>query len=159
MPAKDLYHEAVKNALIKDGWTITADPYPIEYEDAELYPDLAIEKYISEEQRQRKIIIGIKSFLGPSMMKDFEMALGQYIFYRDLIQLGQDEYQEIYLAIKDEIYETFFQRKSMEAILNERYWLRSLLLHSTNVFLENIGLVSLMGDAFNCSNLLFECLI
>jgi hypothetical protein len=42
MPAKDLYHEAVKNALIKDGWTITADPYPIEYEDAELYPDLAI---------------------------------------------------------------------------------------------------------------------
>ena len=26
MPAKDLYHEAVKNALIKDGWTITADP-------------------------------------------------------------------------------------------------------------------------------------
>ncbi|MFM7572175.1 MAG: element excision factor XisH family protein, partial [Snowella sp.] len=22
MPAKDLYHEAVKNALIKDGWTI-----------------------------------------------------------------------------------------------------------------------------------------
>jgi len=50
MPAKDLYHEAVKNALIKDGWTITADPYPIEFEDAELYPDLAIEKYISEEQ-------------------------------------------------------------------------------------------------------------
>ena len=101
MPAKDIYHEAVKNALIKDGWTITADPYPIEFEDAELYPDLAIEKYISEEQRQRKIIIEIKSFLGPSMMKDFEMALGQYIFYRDLIQLGQDEYQEIYLAIKD----------------------------------------------------------
>ena len=75
MPAKDLYHESVKNALIKDGWTITADPYPIEYEDAELYPDLAIEKFISEEQRQRKIIIEIKSFLGPSMMKDFEMAL------------------------------------------------------------------------------------
>jgi hypothetical protein len=32
MPAKDLYHEAVKNALIKDGWTITADPYPIEFD-------------------------------------------------------------------------------------------------------------------------------
>ncbi|MBE9196424.1 XisH family protein [Synechocystis sp. LEGE 06083] len=117
MPAKDLYHEAVKNALIKDGWTITADPYPIEYEDAELYPDLAIEKFISEEQRQRKIIIEIKSFLGPSMMKDFEMALGQYIFYRDLIQLGQDEYQEIYLAIKDEIYKTFFQRRSIQAVI------------------------------------------
>ncbi len=26
MPAKDTYHQAVKNALIKDGWIILADP-------------------------------------------------------------------------------------------------------------------------------------
>ena len=117
MPAKDIYHEAVKNALIKDGWTITADPYPLEYEDVELYPDLAVEKFISEEQKQRKIIIEIKSFISSSLMKDFELALGQYILYRDLIQLAQDEYQEIYLAIKDEIYDTFFQRKSIKAVV------------------------------------------
>jgi hypothetical protein len=117
MPAKDVYHEAVKNALIKDGWTITADPYPLEYEDVELYPDLAVEKVISEEQKQRKIIIEIKSFISSSLMKDFELALGQYILYRDLIQLAQDEYQEIYLAIKDEIYDTFFQRKSIKAVV------------------------------------------
>jgi hypothetical protein len=115
--AKDIYHEAVKNALIKDGWTITADPYPLEYEDVELYPDLAVEKLISETQKQRKIIIEIKSFISLSLMKDFELALGQYIFYRDLIQLSQDEYQEIYLAIKDEIYDTFFQRKSIKAVV------------------------------------------
>jgi hypothetical protein len=117
MPAKDIYHEAVKNALIKDGWTITADPYPLEYEDVELYPDLAVEKLISETQKQRKIIIEIKSFISLSIMKDFELALGQYILYRDLIQLAQDEYQEIYLAIKDEIYDTFFQRKSIKAVV------------------------------------------
>ncbi|MFM6189900.1 XisH family protein [Planktothrix sp.] len=117
MPAKDVYHEAVKNALIKDGWTITADPYPLEYEDVELYPDLAVEKVISEEQKQRKIIIEIKSFISSSLMKDFELALGQYILYRNLIQLAQDEYQEIYLAIKDEIYDTFFQRKSIQAVV------------------------------------------
>ena len=28
--AKDIYHQAIKNALVKDGWTITADPYPLE---------------------------------------------------------------------------------------------------------------------------------
>jgi len=117
MPAKDIYHEAVKNALIKDGWTITADPYPLEYEDVELYPDLAVEKVISEEQTQRKIIIEIKSFISSSLIKDFELALGQYILYRNLIQLAQDEYQEIYLAIKDEIYDTFFQRKSIKAVV------------------------------------------
>jgi hypothetical protein len=115
--AKDIYHEAVKNALIKDGWTITADPYPLEYEDVELYPDLAIEKFISETQKQRKIIIEIKSFISLSLVKDFQLTLGQYIFYRDLIQLSQDEYQEIYLAIKDEIYDTFFQRKSIKAVV------------------------------------------
>ncbi|MGK7922483.1 MAG: element excision factor XisH family protein [Trichodesmium sp.] len=37
MPARDIYHDSVKNALIKDGWAITADLYKIEYEDAELY--------------------------------------------------------------------------------------------------------------------------
>jgi XisH protein len=117
MPAKDIYHDAVKNALIKDGWTITADPYPLEYEDVELYPDLAVEKLISQNQKQRKIIVEIKSFISPSLIKDFQNALGQYILYRDLIQLSQDEYQEIYLAIKDEIYETFFQRKSIKAVV------------------------------------------
>lgn len=25
--AKDIYHEAVREALIKDGWTITHDPF------------------------------------------------------------------------------------------------------------------------------------
>ena len=29
MPARDLYHDAVKAALIKDGWTITDDPFMI----------------------------------------------------------------------------------------------------------------------------------
>ncbi|MBP0030483.1 XisH family protein [Roseofilum sp. Guam] len=114
MPAKDTYHDAVKNALIKDSWTITADPYPLEYEDVELYPDLAVEKAIENEQRQRKIIIEIKTFISQSLIKDFENALGQYIFYRNMIQLAQDEYQEIYLAVKDEIYHTFFQRKSIQ---------------------------------------------
>jgi hypothetical protein len=33
MPAKDIYHEEVKNALIKDGWTITDDPYIIKKEE------------------------------------------------------------------------------------------------------------------------------
>jgi hypothetical protein len=31
--AMDVIHGAVKAALIKDGWTITADPYVIQYLD------------------------------------------------------------------------------------------------------------------------------
>ena len=93
MPAKDVYHDAVKNALIKDGWTITADPYKIKYKDAELFADLAVEKPIVAEQNGRKIVVEIKSFLSPSPMRDFELALGQYILYRNLINLTEPEYQ------------------------------------------------------------------
>lgn len=115
MPAKDIYHDAVKNALIKDGWTITADPYKIKYKDAELFADLAVEKPIVAEQNGRRIVVEIKSFLSSSPMRDFELALGQYILYRNLINLTDPEYQ-IYLAIKDSIYENFFRRDSIQDI-------------------------------------------
>ena len=116
MPAKDIYHDAIKNALIKDGWTITADPYKIKYKDAELFADLSAEKPIAAEQNGRKIVVEIKSFLSPSPMRDFELALGQYILYRNLINLTKPEYQ-IYLAIKDSVYVNFFQRDSIEDIV------------------------------------------
>ena len=115
MPAKDVYHDAVKNALIKDGWRILADPYKIKYKDAELFADLAVEKPIAAEQNGRKIVVEIKSFLSPSPMRDFEIALGQYILYRNFINLTEPEYQ-IYLAIKDSIYENFFNRESIQDI-------------------------------------------
>jgi hypothetical protein len=43
MPQKDIIHDAVKNALIKDGWTITAEPYTITYLRSQLYADLCAE--------------------------------------------------------------------------------------------------------------------
>ncbi|MBO3462776.1 XisH family protein [Aetokthonos hydrillicola Thurmond2011] len=133
MPAKDIYHYEVRNALIKDGWTITADPYFIKYEDAELYADLAAEKPIAAERQGRKIVVEIKSFVGKSLMYDFHNALGQYIVYRNLIQLTEPEYT-LYLAIDDVVYEKFFQRKSIQAIINHN----SLLLIVIDIEKENI---------------------
>jgi hypothetical protein len=49
-------------------------------------------------------------------MRDFELALGQYILYRNLINLTEPEYR-IYLAIKDTIYVNFFQRDSIQDIV------------------------------------------
>jgi hypothetical protein len=31
MPAKDIFHDLVKNALIKEGWIITNDPLYLDY--------------------------------------------------------------------------------------------------------------------------------
>lgn len=118
MPARDIYHNAVKNALIKDGWTITADPYFIKYEDAELYADLAAEKPIAAERQGQKIVVEIKSFVGRSLMYDFHGALGQYIVYRNLIELTAPE-NTLYLAIDDIVYQDFFQRKAVKAVASQ----------------------------------------
>ena len=104
MPAKDIYHDTVKKALIKDGWKITADPYTIKYKDAELFADLAAEKLIAATQNQRKIVVEVKSFLSASAFRDFETALGQYILYRNFIALTEPEYQ-LYLAVSERAYE------------------------------------------------------
>jgi hypothetical protein len=37
MPAKDRIHELVKQALLKDGWQITDDPYVISYGERFLF--------------------------------------------------------------------------------------------------------------------------
>jgi hypothetical protein len=100
MPAKDIYHNAVKSALVKDGWRITADPYRILYEDAELYADLAAERPIAAQRDGQKIVVEIKSFVGRSLMYDFHSALGQYMVYRRFIELTEPVYQ-LYLAIDD----------------------------------------------------------
>ncbi|MFO5437457.1 MAG: XisH family protein [Dolichospermum sp.] len=116
MPAKDIYHEAVKNALIKDGWTITADPYTVEYEDDNLYADLLAEKTLLPEKQKRIIVVEIKSFINPSPMNDFQNALGQYLLYSYFLDFSH-KYYELYLAVISTIFNTFFQRKSIQPVI------------------------------------------
>ena len=41
-----------------------------------LYADLLAEKTLLAEQNNRTIVVEIKSFINPSPMRDFELALG-----------------------------------------------------------------------------------
>ena len=50
MPAKDIYHDTVKAALIKDGWTITHDPLTIRLTRKKLYVDLGAERLIAAQR-------------------------------------------------------------------------------------------------------------
>ncbi len=36
MPAKDIFHETVKHALIKENWVITHDPYWIKLTESDI---------------------------------------------------------------------------------------------------------------------------
>lgn len=116
MPARDLYHDAVKAALIKNNWVIIADPYRLQYKDINLYADLAAERPIAVEREDQKIVVEIKSFVGRSLMTDFHLAIGQYKVYQMLLQETAPEY-DLYLAIDDITYLNFFRREGIEFLV------------------------------------------
>lgn len=118
MPSKDIIHDSVKNALIKDGWIITADPYIIKYEEVKLFADLAAERPLLAERSGEKIVVEVKSFAGASFFRDLEEALGQYIIYRNLLTETVPEY-ELYLAINERTYTNFFQKKATQFIVKQ----------------------------------------
>jgi len=39
MPARDIFHDAIRSALIKDGWTITDDPLTLKLDDGQVQID------------------------------------------------------------------------------------------------------------------------
>ncbi len=119
MAAKDIIHEPVKNALIKDGWVITDDPLTIRYRNLALSADLAAERPIAAERAGQKIVVEIKSFVGRSPVRDFEEALGQYHLYKALLEATEPE-RELYLAISERTYERLFSREAIQFVI-ERF--------------------------------------
>lgn len=103
MPAKDLYHNAVKNALIKDGWSITHDPLRLKWGIKDMYVDLGAERILSAEKAGQKIAVEVKSFVGASDMNDLENALGQYLVYRSVIARTEPD-RKLYLAITQSVF-------------------------------------------------------
>ncbi len=116
MPQYDIYHEVVKQALIKDGWKITHDPFTIQFRDIYLYADLGAERIIGAEKQGHKIVVEIKTFSGLSLMTELEKAVGQYGIYRTLLNQVDPE-RKLYLAITQEIYRDFFQRPALQVIV------------------------------------------
>jgi hypothetical protein len=104
---KDIYHEVVKSALVKEGWTITHDPFLLRYADHNLYVDLGAEAPIGAEKGGRKIAVEIKSFVGRSEVADLEQALGQYGLYRFLLARVEPD-RSLYLAVPEEAYYAIF---------------------------------------------------
>jgi hypothetical protein len=118
MPKLDIIHNAVKNALIKDGWSITDDPYVIQYRKTMLYADLGAERPIAAERDGQKLVVEVKSFIGASKIQDLKEALGQYDIYRYLLEETAPD-RKLYIAISNVAYNTFFTQDVTQLILNK----------------------------------------
>lgn len=118
MPAKDFYHDTVKTALIKDGWTIT-EPFPLKVGKRDLFIDLGAEKLLIADRANQKIAVEVKSFISASPVSDLEQALGQYLLYENLMQKQYPD-RSLYLAVRTTVYNSFFQEEIVQIVLESR---------------------------------------
>lgn len=134
MPAKDIYHNTVKNALIKDGWTITHDPLRIRLARGKnLFVDLGAERLIGASKNKDNIAVEIKSFTRPSDMKDLEEAVGQFVLYDHLLRRYYPEYK-LYLAVPEKIRKSVFEEEAGQTLIEDKI----LSLFSFDTELEEI---------------------
>lgn len=129
MSARDIFHNNVKHALIKDGWEITHDPLHLKWGFKDMYVDLGAQQLLAAEKAGRKIGVEIKSFTGHSEMKDLEQAIGQYIIYEDVLEKIEPE-RELYLAIPEEIFEDLFE-EPIGQLLRENHQVQLIVFDPT----------------------------
>ena len=119
MPAKDIYHDAVRRALQKDGWTITHDPFPLQIGKKRLSADLGAERLISAERGLQRIVVEVKSFVGQSDVRDLEQALGQYVLYRQILnEMGIE--RSLYLAVTQPTFNSVFTIELGQVLLKNQ---------------------------------------
>jgi hypothetical protein len=106
MPAKDMYHDAARNALVKDGWTITDDPLRLVWGKKDFYVDLGAERILAAEKLGRVIAVEVKSFVGDSPMADMEKALGQFMLYHSIMRRTEPE-RTLFLALPENAAKVF----------------------------------------------------
>jgi hypothetical protein len=104
MPAKNIHHDAVVDALKADGWTVTDDPLTLQIGDRDLHIDLGAEILpLGAERDGVRIAVEIQSFRTPSNVADLQQAIGQFAMYR-LILAEQEPDRVLYLAVPTEVY-------------------------------------------------------
>ncbi|MFN4256946.1 MAG: element excision factor XisH family protein [Saprospiraceae bacterium] len=123
--AKDIYHANVREALVKDGWTITDNPLPLLAENERWEIDLGSEKIFLAERGPEKIAVEVKSFIARSLSYEFHRAFGQYTVYVDAM-LEQEPDRTIFLAVPIDVYDTLFTRPFYVKFL-ERHPMRLLV--------------------------------
>ncbi|NJO83602.1 MAG: fatty-acid oxidation protein subunit alpha [Blastochloris sp.] len=128
MAARDVYHQAVKEGLMKDQWRITDDPLLLQVGGVDLYVDLGAEKLLAAEKDEQRIAVEVKSFLGPSLVQDFHLALGQFLNYR-LALAARNSERKLYLAVPIETYATFFALPFIQSAVAQHHL--SLLIYDS----------------------------
>jgi hypothetical protein len=114
--AKDFYHDNLREALEKDGWKVTHDPYQIEIEGVGYQIDFGAEQLIAAEKEGVRIAVEVKSFMGPSTVNEFHKAVGQFNDYYVALEM-EDPNRILFLAVPEVVWLKFFQKQIIQKSL------------------------------------------
>jgi hypothetical protein len=118
MAARDQVHNQVVNALRKDGWIITHDPFKVRWKKRTLQIDLGAEQLVAATKGNLSIAVEIKSFIGANDLEDLYQALGQFVLYRKALSIADPD-RVLYLAVSAEAYRQLFDDPEGEALRAE----------------------------------------
>ncbi len=116
--ARDILHNRVKQALLKDGWLITHDPFTISFGLRHGFVDLGAEKIMAAEKAGQRIAVEVKSFVGVSAMTELQRAVGQYGIYKSWLTRIEPE-RQLYLALDKEPFDDLFEDISGRVLLED----------------------------------------
>ncbi len=102
MARRDKTHFIVREALEREGWIVTHDPFFIKLGKKSAEIDLGAERIVLAEKGIEKI--AIKIFIGTSTITDFYHAHGQFDLYDRALKSIEPE-RILYLALPDDAYE------------------------------------------------------
>ena len=108
MPAKNVYHDLVVEALVADGWTVTDDPLRLTYGAHDLYVDLGLTgSAVVAERAGREIAVEVQSFIGQSTVNDLHRAVGQCLIYQTVLAEVRPGVA-LYMAVPNEAFQDTF---------------------------------------------------
>ena len=116
--ARDLFHQDVKEALIKQGWTVTDDPLSFKIGKMQVQIDLGAERLIAAEKGTERIAIEIKTFGSLSFITALYEAIGKYIIYRNVLKRIQPD-RILFLALPESIFDRFFEESVIQETVQE----------------------------------------
>lgn len=119
MPKRDIFHQTVKNALQKDGWTVTYDPFFVPTEGGvNFFIDLGLESIIGAARNDKNVAIEIKSFDATTPTYSFYEILGQFLLYRMALE-EQTEPWELYVAMSEQGYQKLHEAPIFRRAIDE----------------------------------------
>ena len=116
--ARDIFHQNVKEALIKEGWTVTDDPLTFKIGKMQVQIDLGAERLIAAEKGSERIAIEIKTFGSLSFITALYEAVGKYIIYRNVLKHLQPD-RALFLALPESIFDRFFEEDVIRDTVKE----------------------------------------